>query len=161
MCKLVHWVRRCLADKKSFPSPICQYSWLYIYKFLFGYKLFQKTISCVDFKKNLVNQMVAYNPNAQIRSCRNTDKISMQDQVATTHVLQKLVAKGKQMQKHCFLASMVGKNLTEPSQVNSVLIVELINLFHHQHQPEIAFNCISLMECQQSIGSQNTNNDQQ
>ena len=77
-----------------------------------------------DFKKNLVNQKIVYNPDAQI-------------------------------------ANMVGKILKEHPQVTSALNVELINLFVHQHQPEIAFKCISLMECQQSIGSQNINNDQQ
>ena len=77
-----------------------------------------------DFKKNLVNQKIVYNPDAQI-------------------------------------ANMVGKILKEHPQVTSALNVELINLFVHQHQPEIAFKCISLMECQQSVGSQNINNDQQ
>ena len=64
----------------------------------------------VDFKKNLVNQIIAYNPDAQI-------------------------------------ANMVGKILKEPPQVISALNVELINLFVHQNQPEIAFKCISLIEC--------------
>ena len=55
----------------------------------------QLSPKCVDFKKNLVNQMVAYNPGVQIRSHRNTDKISIQDQVASTHALQKFDAKGE------------------------------------------------------------------
>ena len=73
----------------------------------------------------------------------------------------KCLKKGSCKQKPCFFASMVGKNLKEPLQVIYVLNAELINLFVHQHQPEIAFNCKSLMEYQQSIGSQHTNNNQQ
>ena len=56
---------------------------------------------------------------------------------------------------------MVGKNLKEPLQVIYVLNADLINLFVHQHQPEIAVKCKSLMEYQQSIGSQHTNHNQQ
>ena len=48
----------------------------------------------VDFKKNLDIQMFAYNPDGQIRSLQNTEKVSMQGQVASTHVLQKTVVKG-------------------------------------------------------------------
>ena len=31
----------------------------------------------VDFKKNLINQMGAYSPDAQIRSSQNADKLSL------------------------------------------------------------------------------------
>ena len=31
----------------------------------------------VDFKKNLINQMVAYSPDAPIRSSQNADKLSL------------------------------------------------------------------------------------
>ena len=69
----------------------------------------------------------------------------MQDQVASTRAMQKFA-----------LRLTKAKEL---SQVTLVLNVELINLFVHQHQPEIAFK--SLMECQEIIDSQKTNNDQQ
>ena len=115
----------------------------------------------VDFKSNLVNQIVGYNPDVQIRNHRNTDKVSVQDQVSNTHDLQKFEKKRSCKQKPCFFDSMAGKNLKEPLQVIYVLNTELTNLFVDQHQPEIAFNCKSLMEYQQSIGSQHTNNNQQ
>lgn len=89
--------------------------------------------------------MAVYDPDAQIRSRQNTNKIQMQDQVASTRALQKFA-----------LRLTKAKEL---SQVTLVLNVELINLFVHQHQPEIAFK--SLMECQEIIDSQKTNNDQQ
>ena len=63
----------------------------------------------VDFKKNLDIQMFAYNPDGQIRSLQNTEKVSMQGQVASTHVLQKTVAKGEWKQKPCNFCQHGGK----------------------------------------------------
>ena len=72
--------------------------------------------------------------------------------MSSTHVFQKFVAKGDWKQKPLLFCQHGRQKPKRTLTSNFYPNVEFV----HQHQTEIAFNCISLMECQQSIASQNT-----
>ena len=78
ICKLVYLGMRmsCKQKTPSISKSLVFFALLFqIFQLAMNY--FKKiSDKHVDFKKNLISQMVAYSPDAQIRSSQNADKLS-------------------------------------------------------------------------------------